>query len=191
MSSYEEEPEFSGDDADYLVGDDDASSADELPDLEGADRIDNDEEVPEEDDIDIVDTEAEVPDTQPVIATSDVSDRNHKIITVVPDDERVTSNIIQRPEMTEAIGIRASQIEQGSAPLTDVEGYTDFIAMAKKEFVDRRNPLIIERALYDSPIRATVEHWRVREMTFPITDRETLMISSAATSETRQVKKKQ
>lgn len=156
-------------DADNMSSDDEGA---DMPDLEDADRIDDDDLI--EDDVDELDVMDALEDE---VIVSEVSDRNHKKIIIVHDDDRQTSNTIQRPEMTEAIGIRASQIERGSPVFTDVNGYTDPILMAKKEFVDRANPLIVERALSDNGTRAIVEHWKVRDMTFPITSREIMMIS--------------
>jgi hypothetical protein len=165
------------------AGASDAEESDNNEELEEGDRIDDDtlvkdepDELDELDELDVLDDEEEQKELQKIIM-SNVKDRNHKIIKIVPNDKRISSNYIQRPEMTEAIGTRVSQIEQGSPVFTDVSGYTDPILMAKKEFVDRRNPLILERAMYDTPTESIVEHWLVREMTFPVTNREIMMIS--------------
>lgn len=101
-------------------------------------------------------------------------DNNCSKVIVVPDDERTTSQQIQRYEMVEAIGIRATQIEQGAPVLTDVEGLTDPITMAKKEFFDRRNPLTLTRSKINNRQQRfkLVEEWKVREMTFPHTFRK-------------------
>jgi DNA-directed RNA polymerase subunit K/omega len=96
-----------------------------------------------------------------------IEDSNHRIIRVRPDHEKITSEIIQVSEMVEAIGIRASQIENGAPVFTDVSGLSDPIEMAKKEFFDRQNPLILQRALQTSLTEIIVEHWKVREMEFP------------------------
>jgi DNA-directed RNA polymerase subunit K/omega len=187
MSSDEEIDVGSGDDG-VFPDIDDAPESDqepeEIPDLEEGDRIDDDALVHDDvDELDVVVDEEEQKELEKVLKNvliSEIKDRNHKIIKIVPADERISSNRIQRPEMTEAIGIRASQIERGSPVFTDVTGYTDPILMARKEFVDRKNPLILERALHDTPTEAIVEHWVVRDMTFPITNREMMMISRTA-----------
>jgi len=183
MSSDDEISDIdSGDDMIFptIKDDDDIESdldSEEVPELEEGDRIDDDALVEDDiDELDIVDDEEEQKELEKVLV-SELKDRNHKIVRIIPNDERISSNRIQRPEMTEAIGIRVSQIEQGSPVFTDVKGYTDPILMAKKEFVDRKNPLILERALQESPTEALVEHWLVREMTYPITNREIMMIS--------------
>jgi 16S rRNA G966 N2-methylase RsmD/DNA-directed RNA polymerase subunit K/omega len=101
----------------------------------------------------------------------------HVYVTVVPEGDRVTSNLITKHEMTEAIGIRAAQIENGSPVFTNVAGYSNPIDMARKEFYDRRSPLILVRAVEEKENRKVVEKWRVNEMAYPTTKR-TEMITS-------------
>ena len=48
------------------------------------------------------------------VVTENPTDPEHMRIYVVADEERITSNIMSREEMAEAIGIRAAQIENGS-----------------------------------------------------------------------------
>jgi DNA-directed RNA polymerase subunit K/omega len=141
-------------------------------DLEGeieAEEVE-DEEAEEKDELEDYEEEVEAP-PENVIQINE-EDENHRIVRVLRKDKRITSEIIQWPEMVEAIGIRASQIEQGSPVLTDVSGYTDPIDMAKKEFIDRASPLIIQRCLKKTPTHLIVEWWKVRKMTFPVTNRE-------------------
>lgn len=97
-------------------------------------------------------------------------DKNHIIYKIIPKDKRRSSNIIQFSEMVEAIGIRISQIEMGSPVFTDTTGLNNVFDMAKKEFFDRKNPLIIERKMKESSNIVEIEEWPVREMTFPITE---------------------
>lgn len=113
----------------------------------------------------------------------DEKDDNHKIIRVIADSDRITSEIIQLNEMAEAIGIRISQIENGAPILTDVSGYKSPIEMAKKEFIDRQNPLIVQRRLQTFPTEDLVEHWKVRDMVFPITNREIFALTTKQISE--------
>ena len=89
-------------------------------------------------------------------------DNTHKTVFVVPDDERITSNIIQLYEITAVISERASQIENGSPVFIDIKNLTNPKDIAKAEFKQRKSPFILERHVGDS-----VEHWKVREMTFP------------------------
>lgn len=94
----------------------------------------------------------------------------HKIIKVVNENDRITSEIIQLPELVEAIGIRCSEIENGSPVFTEYTGLSDPIDIAKKEFYDRKSPLILQRqiGLDTTSMVSIVEEWKVREMTFPI-----------------------
>ena len=117
------------------------------------------ESIEEESGIRIVESDLELQ------TSLNVEDANHRVIFIVRDEDRITSNIIQWSEAVEAIGIRASQIESGSSIFTDVDGLDDPIEMAKKEFYDRQSPLILERPL--NPERSVVEQWKVREMDFP------------------------
>lgn len=104
-------------------------------------------------------------------------DNKHYLRRIIPPDERCSSHIIQFSEMVEAIGIRITQIESGSPVFTDVSGYSNPIDMAKKEFIDRRNPLLLIREMQRNGNISYVEEWKVREMTFPVLDREILDIT--------------
>jgi DNA-directed RNA polymerase subunit K/omega len=128
-------------------------------------ELEEDEEAEEDTGIEDVEETEEAPQHQ--VFRMDKSDENHRIVKVVHPDKRKTSEIIQDTELTEAIGIRASQIENGAPVFTDVSGITDPISMAIKEFADRRNPLILERPLEKTDTYKLVEHWKVRQMIFP------------------------
>ncbi len=101
----------------------------------------------------------------------------HKIVRniIVPDSERKTSDMMSRFEMTNAVTIRASQIERFNNPLVDTAGMTDPVKMAKKELMNRRCPLIIRRKVgtieKSTPegiiLEVYYELWRVNEMKFP------------------------
>lgn len=91
---------------------------------------------------------------------------NHRIIHVVPENERKTSHVISLEELTEAIGIRTSQIECGAVCYVDITDDINPIDVARKEFMARESPLIIERKIKDLGSEIWVEHWKVREMTF-------------------------
>lgn len=103
-------------------------------------------------------------EARPVIAQILKKDDNHRVIHIIPDNERTTSHILQHFEKTEAIGIRISQIEDGSPVFTDVTGLTSPIDMAHKEFNDGKNPLILQREVRRTEFESWVELWKVREM---------------------------
>jgi hypothetical protein len=165
---------------------------DELEDQAEGDEEEEPEDEGEKDDIDetpippdgveveadAIDFEADLEDEtgdkkeNVVVNKINEKDSNHRTIKIIPADERTTSEIIQWPEMVEAIGIRTSQIEQGAPVWTDVTGLTSPIEQAKKEFVDRESPLILVRTIKKDADEHLVEEWKVSEMTFPITTRE-------------------
>lgn len=72
-------------------------------------------------------------------------DNDSKIQYIVKSDDRVTSNILTEYEIVELIGIRATQIAQGSPVFTDVKNISYPDEMAKKEIYDNRCPLYIQR----------------------------------------------
>jgi DNA-directed RNA polymerase subunit K/omega len=72
-------------------------------------------------------------------------DNDSKIQYIVNSEDRITSNIITIYEITELIGIRSTQISQGSPIFTDVKNITNPIEMAKKEILDNKCPLYIKR----------------------------------------------
>lgn len=72
-------------------------------------------------------------------------ENDSKIQYIVKPEHRITSNILTIYEYTEIIGIRATQIAQGSPIFTNVNNITDPETMAKKELLDNRFPLCIQR----------------------------------------------
>jgi hypothetical protein len=159
---------------------------DEYGDVEAADIIEEEydlyedeldaevEEENEETDEDVADEfQEESIDTIPDnIIQLDKFDKNYRIIRIIADEDRITSDIIQLPEYTEAIGQRASAIEQGSPVLTDVSGLSSPIDQAKKEFFDRHSPLILQRIIKKTPEYYVVERWQIRSMIFPVVNRK-------------------
>ncbi len=138
------------------------------------------EEEEEEEEVieDAYDEEIEELYENPVLKKIDENDHNHRLVEVRSADKNITSNVICYSEMVEAIAARASQIESGSRVFTEVMGLTSPVDMAIKEFFDRKNPFILERAVKKSANNMVVEHWKVREMTFPITDAEITQLNN-------------
>ncbi len=100
--------------------------------------------------------------------SDDVSDSDEKkedpdVITIVADNDRITSSIITLAEITRAVGIRATQIDNGAQPYVDITGLNDVVKMALKEIYERKSPLTIRRFL--SPNVA--EDWAINEMELP------------------------
>lgn len=176
---------------DYYDDDDDAGgvgadideiedSIDDSDDVESEDEDDEEEVVnpdaEEDDDVlpatDIIDLEEG--ETEPVerefaLLGADQQDEDHRMVQIVPAEERITSDIIQLPEMTEAIGIRISQIENGMPvmPGVNVEGVTNAIEMAQMEFLENKNPLILRRIIQQRGNIVIAEDWEVCKMAHP------------------------
>lgn len=95
-----------------------------------------------------------------------------KTIIVVDPNQRRTSHIMTAFEYTEAIVIRASQIERRQNILTNVDGLDDAEKMAEKELYDGKCPLILRRKVGEkvenSQLFEYYEYWDVNTMTKPV-----------------------
>ena len=87
----------------------------------------------------------------------------HKVNIYYNPEDRRMSEVMTKFEYTEAVSIRARQIENGGSCFTDVAGLTDPILMAEKEIADKKCPLDLLRHATDRHI----ERWHVNEMTIP------------------------
>lgn len=99
-------------------------------------------------------------------------DSNHLTYIKIPKNERKTSHILHHTEYVEAIGIRITQIEQGAPVFTDVVGLNNASDIARKEFFDRQSPLKLTREVKREGNNVYIEKWKVREMTFPVLEKE-------------------
>jgi DNA-directed RNA polymerase subunit K/omega len=72
-------------------------------------------------------------------------ENDSKIQYIIKNDEKITSNILTIYEITELIGIRATQIANGAPIFTDIEYISDPIEMAKKEIINNKCPLYVKR----------------------------------------------
>lgn len=86
------------------------------------------------------------------------------IETIVPAEERVTSDRLSRYEAVELLSIRASAIERGAQCFVDTQGIRDRIEMAKKELYANRCPLLIKRKVG----LGMVEIWDPNTMSKPL-----------------------
>jgi DNA-directed RNA polymerase subunit K/omega len=128
---------------------------DEVEEVVGSDyeEEESDDELPEE---------AKKLSSKPI--TEDLQDSNYyRKITVVPDNMRLTSDIMTMFEFSEIIGIRTLQIEKGSPVFTDVSELHTPYDMAIKELFDRQCPLKVIRKT--GPFEQ--EEYRCNEMGFP------------------------
>ena len=91
---------------------------------------------------------------------------NHKIkkiYTEIPDDERITSEVMTRFEYTNVVATRARQLEQGSMAFVDYSNITDYKKIAELEILTKKCPIDIIRKLNNNYI----ERWHVNEMIIP------------------------
>lgn len=121
------------------------------------------------------DEEVDEPDdhiVSSVIESAETENRLHKTIIVVDPSQRRTSNVMTEYELTEALVIRASQIEQRRSVLTNVDGLDDAEAMAEKELADGKCPLVLRRkvgeVVIDGKLIEYVEYYDVNKMTKPL-----------------------
>jgi DNA-directed RNA polymerase subunit K/omega len=127
------------------------------------------------------DEKSEEIDSKKYINEIVLNDKNHQIIEIVPDDERITSDIIQLPEITAATGTRAAQIERGAPVFVEIGTMSNPIVIARVEFAKRKSPFILMRVI-EHRVNSVgqsvlvVEHWKVREMIFPENINQTLEI---------------
>ena len=95
---------------------------------------------------------------------------SRKII-IIPDEERVTTNVLQRAEAARLISIRAKQISEYSTNylVNPQKGQLyDPQEIAKRELFERRIPLLLRRHVGRTPDGdIIVEQWNPREMTLP------------------------
>jgi hypothetical protein len=95
---------------------------------------------------------------------ADVASRE---VIVVGNDQRVTSHVLSKTEITEALSIRCAQIQKNPIVFVDITGIDDPIIMAKKEINERKCPLILRRLLGRFKGKDYYEYWDINEMTRP------------------------
>ena len=102
-----------------------------------------DEDIQDED-YDNINEEYELSDNKLTFIDNELENES-KIQFIIKNDNKLTSNILTIYEITELIGIRATQISQGSPVFIDIEYLSDPIEMAKKEIINNKCPLYIKR----------------------------------------------
>ena len=91
-----------------------------------------------------------------------------RVVRIVPPDERITDNRLQKSEAAYIIAMRSEQIAKFAKSFTATSGLHDPVAIAFKELLDRRCPLTLRRAVGTGPAgESLVEEWNVREMALP------------------------
>lgn len=120
------------------------------------DKLDDDED----EDNDEIEDDDDVNDALTEIEMNNIVEE----IFVEPND-RITSNIITEFEFSKIIGIRATQIQDGSKIYVDIGNLTNPIEIARKEIFNNKCPLSIKRfiGIYDN--KKLFEVWNVNELT--------------------------
>lgn len=78
----------------------------------------------------------------------------------IPDEKRTTTPFMTKYEKARVLGTRALQISMNAPPLVDLEGETDPLQIAMKEFHQKKIPLIVRRYLPDG----SYEDWTCEEL---------------------------
>lgn len=107
------------------------------------------------------------------VSKNDENEFHNRVITVVKPDERRTSNIMSRFEMTAHTSIRATQIATYDNCMIDHTGLDDPIRMAEIELMLRKSPLTLRRPVgeirkYNGEIEYFYEFWDPNTMGFSI-----------------------
>lgn len=86
---------------------------------------------------------------------------------IIPNDQRITSDILTKFEYARVLAIRATHISKGMTVFTDYKGLFKEKDIALKELNEGKCPLIINRVIKETPYEVYIEQWKVREMILP------------------------
>lgn len=140
-------------DADFLESDGEEEPAEEPIEIGDADEATDVAEVEEE--------------PQPIVTAADLyKAAGKRKITIVPDEEKITSEKISKHELARLIAVRATQIGQNNIVFTDMTGLTDPQSMAIRELDMQRFPLSVYRIVAKLPAEYKVEIWDVNTMVY-------------------------
>jgi len=144
--------------------DEDAAGTDDEDDEEEEDEGAGDDEEPAEPAGASAKAAAQRARVDPILRMSN----KHRVVRVVPPEERVTDNRLHRSEAAYIIAMRAEQIAKYAKSFTHAPNLHDPVAIAFKELFDRRTPFTLRRPVGSGPAgELIVEEWNVREMTLP------------------------
>jgi DNA-directed RNA polymerase subunit K/omega len=149
------------DDDIYIEPDDDLLDDDIKPETEVKSKPkskknedDEDEEEDDEEEEDNDDYNIEI------VNEADEADDNKNYEYCVAPDERITSQYMFNYEFVKLIGVRATQISQGSRVFCKVDNLTDPLKIAEKELYDNKCPLSIKRYIRPNQY----EIWSAQEL---------------------------
>lgn len=91
-------------------------------------------------------------------------------IIVIARENRITSDLMSKEELTEAVSERVKQLEKESIAFVDISDLSDPVSIAKREISQRKCPLVLRRCIGYKLNRETgkqtyyYEYWDVNEM---------------------------
>ena len=77
--------------------------------------------------------------------------------------EKVTTPYLTKYEKTQLISLRAQQLNTGAIPTVDVGDLKSTVAIAEKELMERKIPLLVRRPLPSGKY----EDWKIDELIIP------------------------
>jgi len=93
-------------------------------------------------------------------------------VVIVKPENRLTTNVMSKYEMTEYVSIRTEQIAEYNNCMADITGLDDPVDMAKRELMERKCPLMLRRYVGRRLIKGEYvqfyEDWNPAEMTFAV-----------------------
>lgn len=152
------------------VASDSETEYDEESEPEAVDEDDDNEEQPDIEELELEKQEEE----EEELDIKQVSSHIKEIVVVKPENRR-SSHILSKFEMTEIVNIRATQISQYNNCMVDITGLDDPILMSKRELMMRMCPLTLRKHVGDvrdsktGEIRSYYEIFDTNEMMFSVT----------------------
>ena len=78
----------------------------------------------------------------------------------IKKEDRITPNRLFKYEKARILGVRASQIDRNAPIMVDIDGEVSSLEIAKKELVEKKIPLIIQR-IHEN---GDYENWNLEEL---------------------------
>lgn len=141
---------------------------DEVDEIESDDETEDEDAEAEADDADEAAEIAVKVEKQRIDPILRISNKSRNVI-IVPPDERVTDNRLQKSEAAHIISMRAQEIAQYGTSFTDIGNLHDPVDIAIKELQDRKCPMLVRRSVQILPNGdQIVEEWDPKEMALPM-----------------------
>ena len=119
-----------------------------------------------DEDIDIDEDEDEVEEEEEVDEFVEHQVNNDLTVVIIPPNERVTSDLLNKFEVAAVVGARATQIADGDECFVETNENDTAINIAKRELDENRCPMCIEREIHRNKNMVYVERIPVRELIY-------------------------